>query len=57
VGTLFERQTRVLLLLHLPDNHGAEAVEEAMRDGHWCKQKRIYGFRAMRVPICAKHAK
>ncbi len=32
VGTLVERQTRLLLLLHLPDNHGAEAVEEAMRD-------------------------
>jgi len=32
VGTLVERQTRLLLLLHLPDNHGAEAVEEAMRE-------------------------
>lgn len=32
VGTLVERQTRLLLLLHLPDNHGAEAVEAAMRE-------------------------
>ncbi len=32
VGTLVERQTRLLLLLHLPDNHGADAVEAAMRD-------------------------
>jgi IS30 family transposase len=32
VGTLVERQTRFLLLLHLPDNHGAKTVEEAMRE-------------------------
>lgn len=31
VGTLVERSTRFVLLLHLPDNHGAVAVEEAMR--------------------------
>jgi IS30 family transposase len=31
VGTLVERSTRFVLLLHLPDDHGAEAVEEAMR--------------------------
>lgn len=30
VGTLAERSTRFVLLLHLPDNHGAVAVEEAM---------------------------
>ncbi len=26
VGTLVERSTRYVMLLHLPDNHGAEAV-------------------------------
>ncbi len=31
VGTLVERTTRFLLLLHLPNDHGAVAVEEAMR--------------------------
>ena len=31
VGTLVERSTRFVMLLHLPDNHGAEAVEAAMR--------------------------
>jgi IS30 family transposase len=31
VGTLVERTTRFVLLLHLPNNHGALAVEEAMR--------------------------
>lgn len=31
VGTLVERSTRFVLLLHLPDDHGAQAVEEAMR--------------------------
>jgi IS30 family transposase len=31
VGTLVERTTRFLLLLHLPDDHSAEAVEKAMR--------------------------
>jgi len=31
VGTLVERSTRFLLLLHLPNDHGALAVEEAMR--------------------------
>jgi IS30 family transposase len=31
VGTLVERSTRFLLLLHLPNDHGAVAVEEAMR--------------------------
>jgi IS30 family transposase len=31
VGTLVERTTRYLLLMHLPHGHGAEAVEEAMR--------------------------
>jgi IS30 family transposase len=30
VGTLVERASRFLLLLHLPDNHGAMTVEEAM---------------------------
>jgi transposase, IS30 family len=30
VGTLVERSTRFVLLLHLPNNHGAEAVEAAM---------------------------
>lgn len=31
VGTLVERSTRFVLLLHLPNDHGALAVEEAMR--------------------------
>jgi IS30 family transposase len=31
VGTLVERSTRFVMLLHLPENHGAEAVETAMR--------------------------
>jgi IS30 family transposase len=31
VGTLVERSTRYVLLLHLPDGHDARAVEEAMR--------------------------
>jgi IS30 family transposase len=31
VGTLVERSTRFVLLLHLPDNHTAPAVAEAMR--------------------------
>jgi IS30 family transposase len=30
VGTLVERSTRLVLLLHLPDDHGAEAVAAAM---------------------------
>ena len=30
VGTLVERSTRYVMLLHLPDNHGAEAVRAAM---------------------------
>jgi transposase, IS30 family len=30
VGTLVERTTRYVLLLHLPDNKGAEAVADAM---------------------------
>ncbi len=30
IGTLVERSTRYLLLLHLPDNHTAEAVRDAM---------------------------
>ena len=32
VGTLVERATRYLLLLHLPNGHGAEEVERAMRE-------------------------
>jgi IS30 family transposase len=32
VGTLVERSTRYVLLLHLPDVHGAEAVNLAMAD-------------------------
>ncbi len=32
VGTLVERSTRYLLLLHLPHGHGAEEVELAMRE-------------------------
>ena len=31
VGTLVERTTRTLLLLHLPDKHGAPEVEAAMK--------------------------
>src|SRR5674476_757892 len=31
VGTLVERSTRLVLLLHLPEDHGAASVEEAMR--------------------------
>jgi transposase, IS30 family len=31
VGTLVERSTRYVMLLHLPDNHRAETVETAMR--------------------------
>jgi transposase, IS30 family len=31
VGTLVERATRFVLLLHLPDGHGAVSVEAAMR--------------------------
>jgi transposase, IS30 family len=31
VGTLVERTTRFVLLLHLPDDHGAAAVDQAMR--------------------------
>jgi len=30
IGTLVERTTRYLLLLHLPHNHSAEAVRDAM---------------------------
>lgn len=30
IGTLVERATRYLLLLHLPNGHGADAVQEAM---------------------------
>ncbi len=30
IGTLVERATRYLLLLHLPDDHGAAAVQDAM---------------------------
>jgi IS30 family transposase len=30
IGTLVERATRFVLLLHLPDDHGALAVQEAM---------------------------
>ena len=32
VGTLVERSTRFVLLLHLPEDHGALAVEAAMKD-------------------------
>jgi transposase, IS30 family len=31
VGTLVERSTRFVMLLHLPDGYGAEAVREAMQ--------------------------
>ncbi len=30
IGTLVERTTRFVMLLHLPQGHGADAVEEAM---------------------------
>jgi transposase, IS30 family len=30
IGTLVERSTRFVMLLHLPDNHGALAVQEAI---------------------------
>ncbi|WP_442932286.1 IS30 family transposase [Mycobacterium sp. 050134] len=30
IGTLVERRTRFVMLLHLPDNHGALAVQEAI---------------------------
>lgn len=30
IGTLVERATRYVMLLHLPDGHGADAVQEAM---------------------------
>ena len=30
IGTLVERSTRFTMLLHLPDGHGAEAVQEAI---------------------------
>lgn len=30
IGTLVERSTRFVILLHLPDNHGALAVQEAI---------------------------
>ena len=30
IGTLVERTTRFVMLLHLPDDHGAEAVQDAM---------------------------
>lgn len=30
IGTLVERQTRYVMLLHLPDSHGAAAVADAM---------------------------
>jgi IS30 family transposase len=32
IGTLVERTTRYLLLLHLPDGHGSEAVRDALVD-------------------------
>ena len=32
VGTLVERSTRLVLLLHLPDGHGAFSVEKAMTE-------------------------
>jgi IS30 family transposase len=32
IGTLVERQTRYLMLLHLPDGHGAQQVAAAMRE-------------------------
>jgi IS30 family transposase len=30
IGTLVERATRYVILLHLPDGHGADAVQDAM---------------------------
>jgi transposase, IS30 family len=30
IGTVVERMTRFVLLLHLPDNHGADAMQEAI---------------------------
>ena len=30
IGTLVERATRFVMLLHLPDGHGADAVQDAM---------------------------
>ncbi|ORW97650.1 transposase [Mycobacterium sp. IEC1808] len=30
IGTVVERSTRFVMLLHLPDGHGAEAVQEAI---------------------------
>ena len=32
IGTLVERSTRFVMLLHLPDNHGALAVQQAIVD-------------------------
>ena len=32
IGTLVERTTRYLVLLHLPDGHGAEHVRDALVD-------------------------
>jgi len=32
IGTLVERSTRFVMLLHLPDNHGALAVQDAIVD-------------------------
>jgi IS30 family transposase len=32
IGTLVERSSRYVMLLHLPDNHGAEAVRDAIID-------------------------
>ena len=32
IGTLVERSTRFLMLLHLPDDHGAETVRDAVID-------------------------
>ena len=32
IGTLVERQTRFVMLLHLPDDHGAVAVRDAITD-------------------------
>ena len=30
IGTLVERASRFVMLLHLPDGHGADAVADAM---------------------------